>query len=95
MPLQSVYLERDDNDESPPSKVMKLSYSEGFFMRGQPQTEENWTPPVVWFAIGDYEEGTYEDNFRTDEPRTFSVTKEDLMRALIGLGALDGVTNAA
>jgi hypothetical protein len=85
MSLQSVYIERDDEDVAPPATVLKLSYFEGGNVLG---TDE-WMDPVVYFAIGDYDERTFDDSFTSDEKRQFSVTREDLLRALIALGVID------
>lgn len=87
MSLNSVYIERDSESSAPPETVLKVSYFSGGFVQG---TDE-WMPEVVYFAIGAFDEGTYEDSFKSSEDRQFSVTREDLLRALVGLGALDGV----
>lgn len=82
--LQSVYIQKDDETVGPPPRVLKISYSSEFI-----NSVGNLEEAVVFFAIGDYDEATYEDAFKTDEGRTFSITREDLFRACLALGIID------
>lgn len=82
MPLQSVYIERSDEEFGPPEQVLKVS----FFAGGHGPSGE-FMQPVLFFAIGDYDEGTYEDSFKSSEGRQFAVDLKDLFYALGALGA--------
>lgn len=75
--VSAVFLEKDDEEHAPPTRLLKV----GFF-------EDNESS-VVFLNIGDYAEGTHSFAFESDEPRSFSVNRDDLLRALIALGAID------
>lgn len=90
MTLNSVYMQCDDESEAPPSRVMKVA----LFSGGHAAFSATYMPPVVYFAIGDFDEGTYEDSFTSSADRQFSVTLDDLIRTLVGLGAIEGATIA-
>ena len=81
--IYHVILEREGEQYAPPSKVMKVAFSNGFAM---PDSGE-WQEPIVYFEIGEFDEDTYHTDFRTDESRQFSVTLDDLLDALIAIGA--------
>jgi hypothetical protein len=82
--LHSVYIEKDDNNEAPPTRVLKVSY-----LPPGKDTHGEDIEPVVFFGIGSFNEGTFKDVFESPAEQQFSVTVEDLMRALIGLGVID------
>lgn len=81
MALQSVYIEKDDENEAPPSRVLKASFFPGGYT-----TADEYMQPVIYLAIGDFQESTYEDSFQSSEDRQFSVGLIDLANALGALG---------
>lgn len=81
--LNSVYIEKDNEDKAPPERVLKVS----FFSGGKSVTGA-WMDPVIFLAIGDFNEGTYDDSFKSSADRQFSITLEDLLRSLQALGAI-------
>jgi hypothetical protein len=85
MAVHSIYIEKDDESTAPPERVLKLTYFSGGhnIVTREPMEE------VIFLAIGDFDEGTFEDSFKSSEDRQFSVRVEDLMRGLIGLGVID------
>ena len=83
--VQSVFLELDDEGYAPASKLLKLAYFPGGYVKGTGEPLE----AVVFIQIGDYDEDTYGFDFKSSESRSFSVEKEDLLRALIALGVLE------
>ena len=86
MATHAIYLERDDERHAPPSTLLEVAFSPAGYVGGDP----SGTPmdATVFLAIGSYEEGTYERKFVTSEDQTFAVKLDDLVAALIGLGAL-------
>lgn len=84
--VHEVILERDDENEAPPSTVLKVTY-----FQGGTTTDGETMESVLYLAIGEYDEGTYESSFKSSAERQFSVNMEDFLRALTGLGALDSV----
>jgi hypothetical protein len=88
MPLNSVYIEHYD-ENVPETSMLKLSFSP----RGNEVGSGKYMPPVIFFAIGERDESTYEDSFKSSADQQFGITREDLLRALIGLGVLDSVAD--
>lgn len=85
MAIHSVYLVGDEDNSAPPTRVLKVA----LFLGGYTVHANEYMEPVIHFAIGEFDESTFEDSFKSSEAQTFSVTLEDLVRALGGLGVFD------
>lgn len=82
--VNAVFLEGNDEEFAPPARLMKVSYFSGGTTSSGEEMEQ-----VVFFQIGDYQEGTHSFEFESSPEQSFSVTLESLVNALVGLGAVD------
>lgn len=77
--INAIFLEHVDDEESPVTSLLKVTHFSG--------SED--MDAVVSFQIGDYDEDTYEFDFKSSAERAFSVNRDDLLRALIGIGTIN------
>jgi hypothetical protein len=82
--IHHIVLEQHEEEFAPPTKVLKLSFSKGF----RDPLSQSWTESVVWIDIADFDETIDLTELRTDERRQFAVGFNDLVDALVALGAL-------
>lgn len=81
--VNSVFLEKDDEEYAPPERLLKVGFVGGFDHAGDS------VGGIVFFKIGTCTENTYSFGFESSAEQSFSVKLDDLLRALIALGAID------
>jgi hypothetical protein len=87
MAVESVYISDHEEKHAPPSSpVLKVSAFTGGHVMGDPERE--YMKPVVYLAVGDFDEASYEDHFASSRERQVAVDLDELMNALIAVGVL-------
>ena len=79
MSIHSVYIESAEEVKAPPSQLLQLTYFEGGTAVSGEEME-----PLIFIAIGEYEEGFDYANFKVSEQ--FTIRPRDLIDALMALG---------
>lgn len=88
--IHNIYIEQESGGSWPPSRLLRIGLN--LAGRSGGKSDGEFMPATIFLAIGEYDEHTERSSFSAPLDQQFAVEAEVLVRALVGLGAIDSVT---